>query len=378
MKLIYITNNRLPTLKAHGVQIAKMGEAFSKNRIAFELLYPQRKNFIKEDFFDFYGLKTRFKMTKIWSWDLVGVVPKLGFRLQSLTFAWGVLFYLIKKKYKGVIYSRDPFSALFLSFNKNWKVVFEVHFLPDKIKFYNKFLFKRVYKIIAISQGLKKDLISIGISENKILIAPDGVDLSDFDKVKESKEELRKKLGLPQGKKIIMYTGHLYKWKGVYVLAQAGGLLKKGSVVVFVGGTSKDIQKFKKFIKKKNIKNIILAGYQKTKLIPYYLKSADILVLPNSGNKKISFHYTSPLKLFEYMASGRPVVASSLPSIKEILNENNAIFFKPDNIQDLAQKINLALQNSDLSVNISKQAFFKVKKFTWEKRAQKIIKFINQ
>ncbi|MCD4705451.1 hypothetical protein K8R61_00020, partial [bacterium] len=85
MKLIYITNNRLPTEKAHGIQISKMCEAFVKQGVEIELVCAKRKNKIKKDFFEYYNLKNRFKLTKLKSWDLVGIISHLGFRIQSLT-----------------------------------------------------------------------------------------------------------------------------------------------------------------------------------------------------------------------------------------------------------------------------------------------------
>jgi len=190
MKLIYVANNRLPTEKAHGIQIAKMCEAFVLQNIDLELLCPNRKNHINDDFFEYYNLKNKFKLTKLKSWDLVGKIPRLGFRVQSLTFAINTFFYL--RKYKGIVYSRDQFSALILSFNKNLKVVFEIHSLPEEIKFYHKFFLKKVYKFVAISNGLKKDLVKLGVLENKILVAPDGVDLKEFGNINESKENLTK------------------------------------------------------------------------------------------------------------------------------------------------------------------------------------------
>jgi len=375
MKLIYITNNRLPTEKAHGIQIAKMCESFAKQGVDLELVYPKRRNKIEEDFFGYYNIKKDFKLTKLWCLDLTGIIPKIGFRLQSITFAKSAYLYLLFKKYKGLIYSRDQFSSMFLSLNN--KIVFELHSLPKNIKFHHRYFLKRMYKIIAISQGLKNDLIKLGIPKDKILTAPDGVDLKNFKKIKESKKELRKELDLPFDKKIVLYTGHLYKWKGVYILAQAANDLPGDYLIVFVGGTEHNLGKFKKFIKDNNLKNILLLGHKKNEVIPQYLKSADVLILPNSGKERISSHYTSPMKLFEYMASGVPIVASDLPSIREILNKNNSVLVGADNPGELSNGIKNILQNKELADRISKQAREEVKNYIWEKRAKKILDFIS-
>ena len=116
--------------------------------------------------------------------------------------------------------------------------------------------------------------------------------------------------------------------------------------------------------------------YKEYSQIPYYLKAADVLVLPNSAQDKKSKH-TSPLKLFEYMSSSTPIIASDLKNFREILNDQNAIFFKSDNSQDLAEKIQIILNNENLAQNISQQAFQDVKNYTWQIRAEKIIEFIK-
>ncbi|MEK7072214.1 MAG: glycosyltransferase, partial [Patescibacteria group bacterium] len=210
---------------------------------------------------------------------------------------------------------------------------------------------------------------------DKILVAPDAVDLDQFLDIKESKEELRQKLNLPINKNIIVYTGHLYKWKGVQTLAEASSFLTDHELVVIIGGTDKDILDFKN--KNKDLRNILIIGHLPQYLIPSYLKAADVLVLPNSAKSTISSTYTSPLKLFEYMASQRPIIASDLPSIREILNNGNSVLVEPDNSKKMAENIMLILQNSLLSDKISKQSYNDVQKYSWSKRANSIVNFIK-
>ena len=115
-----------------------------------------------------------------------------------------------------------------------------------------------------------------------------------------------------------------------------------------------------------------MVGHRPHGEIPYWLKAADVLVLPNSGKEDISKYWTSPLKMFEYMASGRPIVASDLPSIREVLNGENAILVEPDNPEKLAGGIKAILQNNQLSDRISIKAVLDVQEYSWTKRVQKI------
>ena len=78
------------------------------------------------------------------------------------------------------------------------------------------------------------------------------------------------------------------------------------------------------------------------------------------------------------MASKRPIVASDLPSIREILNEGNAILVQPDNPQGLAEGIRKVLENKNLAEKISARAFRDVQNYTWQKRAENILEFISQ
>ena len=107
------------------------------------------------------------------------------------------------------------------------------------------------------------------------------------------------------------------------------------------------------------------------------MKAADVLVLPNSGKEKISRIYTSPLKMFEYMAAGVPIVASDLPSIREVLSEKTAFLFEADDARDLAEKIEMVLENKEGAGERARKALKEVKKYNWEERAGKILDFVK-
>jgi len=371
MKLIYIANARIPTEKAHGIQIIKMCEAFSRTNNELELVIPRRINWIKQNPFEYYGVEKNFKIKKVICLDLIPFDKYLGHLalwIESLTFFSFSFFYILFKKVD-IVYTREKFFLAFVFFKKNF--IFEAHAFPNNYFLYSFFL-KRLKAIVVITKELKNLFVKHGISAEKILIAPDSVDLEQFN-IKESKEECRNKLTLPLEKKIVLYSGHLYKWKGVDVLAEASKFLAKHIEIYFIGGTEKHIKDFQNKYLNSNIKVI---GHRPYSEIPYWLKSADILILPNSAKQEISKHWTSPIKLFEYMASKRPIIASDLPSIREILNKNNAFLVEPDSPKKLAEAIKNALENSIFCDKLSKQAFKDVQAYTWQKRTQNILKFI--
>jgi glycosyltransferase involved in cell wall biosynthesis len=373
MTIFYIANARIPTEKAHGIQIMKMCEVFAATGNNVRLILPKRINKIKDDPYVYHGVKRNFIIIKLPCLDFIifdRYINHLGMLIENLTFDLFVLLYILFHK-SDIIYTRDKFLSFFTFFKKN--IIFEAHTSPKKYYLYSHF-FNKLKKTVVITEGLRDLFIEKGIKKEKIIVAPDGVDLEEFN-ISLSKGECREKLNLPLNKKIVLYTGHLYKWKGVDVLAEATEFLSENINVYFVGGIDEDVERFKN--RYGDIKNIKIIGRRSHKEIPYWLKSADILILPNSSKEDISKYWTSPLKLFEYMASGTPIIASDLPSIREILNNSNAALVSPDSPEKLSGVINKIINDEDLCFKISGQAHQDIKKYTWEKRAIKILEFIN-
>ena len=400
MKLIYIATSVIPAKKANSYQVMKMGEAFAREGVDVELLIPVRFGGVREkgDAFEYYNIKNKFKIKKIFSIDLIPlekIIGHLGFWIQNASFTILVSFYLLFRKVD-IIYTRDKFTLFFLALLGKKNLVWEAHSFPKKFSWVYKFILKRLKKLVVISDGLRDEFMSNiegeqtfarvqSYLEKNILVARDAVDLDEFD-VKESQEECRKTVSLgfktqtnvSMNKKIILYTGHLFKWKGVYTLADASKYLDDECEVVVVGGMDKDLENYKNYLRENGLTKVKALGFKNHKEIPYFLKAADVLVLPNSGCEKISSTYTSPMKLFEYMASGRPMVVSDLASLREILSEDEAIFVEPDKARDLAEGIERVLADESLSGRIALNARQKVGQYTWQKRASKILDFITR
>ncbi|TAL49398.1 glycosyltransferase [Patescibacteria group bacterium] len=368
MKLIYIANIRLPTEKAHGIQIMKMCEAFAAQGVGVKLVVPRRKNFIKDDPFLYYGIKRKFKIIKIPCLDLVRW-GKLGFLIESLTF-FEFAFWRFFSAAEAVFYTRDEVAAFYFS-NIGRNVIWESH-RGEKNFIVRRVVKRKKVKLVLITQALKSLYISFGARAKNILVSPDGVDLEPFS-IPIPKQDARKKLGLPVEKRIVLYTGHLYSWKGVDILADAAKNID--AEVFFVGGTREDIESFQR--KYRHIQNIHILGQKLHHEVPLYLKAADVLVLPNSSKDRISQLYTSPMKLFEYMASGTPIISSDLPSLREVLDESMVYFFTPDDPKSLAETVDLVLKNYDEARQKANMALSRVEQYSWRKRAQNILAFIE-
>jgi glycosyltransferase involved in cell wall biosynthesis len=366
-KIYYIANVRLPTEKAHGIQIMEMCQALADLGNEVELWVPKRKNSVRETPFDYYGVEKNFRLRFLPCLDLVRF-GKWGFILESFTFAVSAFGRAILKK--GFFYSRDEVIVVMLKLIGK-KVAWETHmghtnffvWLVDFLK----------TRIVAISEGLRQRYMKKG-EEKRFLVAPDGVNLNKFN-LTLTKEEARMRLGLESDKKIILYSGHLYNWKGVGTLAEAARQAHNNWQFFFIGGSDKHIGDFRK--RYAGTENIHVLGRKPLSEIPFYLKAADVLVLPNSAQEDISRLYTSPMKLFEYMASGTPIVASDLPSLREVLNEERAYFFQADSAESLVSTIGKVMDNEGEAAEKASKAHERVQNYTWEKRSRKILEFIS-
>lgn len=366
MNILYIANIRLPTEKAHGIQIMKMCEAFARVGHTVKLVVPTRHNHIKETPFKYYGVDSVFAIKTLPIPDFVHI-GKIGFLVSLFTFS---IFTTLTKSFwsTDIVYSRDAL-VLFCYLLLGRKIIYEAHTKPSLVA---RFVAHRVHKIVVISKALRAEYIAIGIDKKDVIVATDAVDTSLFS-ISQSRFSLRKELSVPTSTKIVMYTGHLYARKGAEVLVNTA-IHFPYIQFYFVGGTADDIARFN--LEWKDRTNIHIVGHVLPTEVPKYLRLADILVIPNSNKSKDSSVFTSPMKLFEYMASGTPIVASDVQSIREILTNEDATFFTPDDTHALAEAIKAVFSDEKTAQEKAKNALQKAKKYTWDKRAKYLTKQI--
>lgn len=386
-KLIYFANIKTPSTKARSLQVVKSCEAFALNGLDVELVVPGRANQPRGDPFDYYGARRNFEIAElpIAGWFNWLFLPKRAvFYLKSLNFGLSAAHYARKHNVENsIFYSRD-FMVLFFLCLFGLKPIAEIHdYRSRKPRWLVNYVLKNSIKIVTNSEGTLGLLLNhySSIQRSKFLAVPNGVDLEFFN-IKDTKEEARRKLDLPLGKKIIAYIGRLEtvgKEKGVNVLLEAFKILNTkyqilDTFLCIVGGPNLLAEKYKTQYGKDD-DGIVFTGQVAYKEIPLYLKAVDIVVVPLPRNQHAIT--TSPIKLFEFVAAGKAIVASDLPSLRQYLDENSVMFFEPENPEDLASKVGFLLKNPDFSVKIARQAYQDSKKYTWLSRAEKVIKFIR-
>ncbi len=349
MKILYATYARLPTRKAYGYQIVKTCEALASRGEVVVLVAVSSNGSTAEDIYQMYGVKTKFDIHMIRIPKLYWL-GKIGFWISEFIFAMRVKGYFHKESVE-IVYSRDELPLLLA---------------PGNI-----FAAYEAHTFFTITHGLKGFYQKKGVSAKLMSVVPDAVDISVF-RNPDSLRKCRKRLKISEAKKIVTYAGHLYPEKGAHLLAESCQYISGDDVDVYiVGGLLSDRQSFQKTYGGHSRLHII--GYRSSQEIPLWLCASDILVLPNIGSSRVSAEFTSPLKLFEYMASGRPIIASRVPAIREILTDQDATFFNPGDELDLAAKIRFVFDHPAEALSKAKCAQAKAASYTWEFRAKKII-----
>src|SRR3989344_4486358 len=380
MKLIYIANARIPTEKAHGYQISMMCESFASLGLKVELVLPTKRNRIKNDLFSFYNINKNFEVRKIKSPDFIGIWPKLGkisFWLQNIFFSIAILFTKFEKD--AIFYTRGA-AIVFILRLRGKKVFFESHRLSNDSLVYRILLGKKT-KIISLTHGAKEVYIKSDFLKNNIIVAPDAVDLQVFGNglsVEEARRRVNSSLA-SRNKKIIGYFGSFKTMgedKGLREIIKAIEGLSRDISLLAVGGLGTELQFYEKEAEKTLGKDrAVFRPSVPRKELSLLEESCDILLMPFPDTVHYRF-FMSPLKMFEYMASRRPIVATGLPSIREVLSESRAVLVPPGDTERLKEAIKYLLNNPEIGQKLADNAFTAVKEYTWHKRAEKIYQFM--
>lgn len=364
MKIRYAMNAKIPTPRAHGLQVMKTCEALAHLGADVELVVPKRHNTITTDPFVYYAIKPIFKITYLPTIEFVWKGISYAFALQTFVFTLSLARYLSQKTDGAYLYVRGEIGWMLPLISKV-AFVWENHIRARKPASEARAV-RSAKGVVVVTKQYSEDLIrDYGLQSAMVLVAPDAADLEQFGPSFD-KSEARQKLNLPLDKKLILYVGSDLPWKGLHVLREASLLLPKDYEVVFVGPIeSKGSSRKEGF-----------AGSRPHKEIPLWLSAADALVLTGDANSDTARHYTSPMKLFEYMAARRPIVATDLPSFRDIISEESAILVRPGDPQALAEGIVSAVGDPASGARVA-AAWKAVQDYSWEKRAERILTFIR-
>lgn len=366
MDLYYVAPCRtsFPSMSASSIHMIKMCEAYADLGYRVFLVLSETEVGEKE-IKKYYGVKKDFNIIKI-------KVPKS--KVGNVFYIIKSLFFLINKR--SFVFVGRSVGVLSLLSLLGKKVTLDIHgpvwnfnkldyFLFRKAVFFNRF-----YKVTVNSYALKKMYLEKGILNNdEILVAYNGSDfLSGFDR-KDGVKNIA-----VDDKINVGYFGGLYKGRGIDLILDLACVLDDFHFHFF-GGSESEISKFKC-----DLINVTFHGHVKHSDVAYYRAQCDILLAPYSSNGVAvaggggdSSEYMNPIKIIEYMASGKAIVVSDLPVLKEILDSDSALFAKPDDLNSWRDAL-IKLKNNNLRKKIGDNAQKKfLQGLTWKERAKKLI-----
>lgn len=383
MRIAYFADVRFPLERANGIQTMETCFALSERGHSVDLIVRPDSHAPAQDPFAFYGLPPSARL-RIERAPVSG--PATVRRLGYLAFAIGRS---MGRTRADILMTRDlgvASAILRLPRAMRPPLVYESHgyapdvaaALPDLVATATRptpakiqRLAKREAQVwqladgyVTITSALREELERRYGARGRIAIVPDGVRAS------RRPPQPRKE----PSRRVAAYAGHLYAWKGVDVLLEALALMPDVRGLI-VGGhrAEPDLARTTSLADRLGLAGrVTFTGLVEPALVADLLSRADVLILPNTASA-ISTRFTSPLKLFEYMAAGRPIVASDLPSIREILRDGeNALLVEPGNASALAAAVQRVLADPELAAALARAALDQVPAYSWERRAQRL------
>ncbi len=177
----------------------------------------------------------------------------------------------------------------------------------------------------------------------------------------------------------VVYAGQLYPWKGVDVLVQAFARLNRGELVI-VGGLQgeRDFDRVQSLAKSLNLGNRVrFLGSLPQKEVAAQLAPATVVVAPFLKSAMTSEH-TSPIKAFEAMAAGRPLLISDTSASREIVEHGRTgILVSPGNVEAWAEALERVLSDRSLQMTLARAAYEKASHYSWARRAERIEEFLG-
>jgi glycosyltransferase involved in cell wall biosynthesis len=275
-----------------------------------------------------------------------------------------------------IVYTWVPQSAVYALLHR-LPVIIELHDLPAGAIgpwWHRLFLWipgcKRIMVITrALRDALEKQY-GKRIQPENVIIAPNGIEPERFEDL-PSPQEARRQLGLADVPTVVC-TGHLYAGRGVELFVELARTVRDAQFI-WAGGNPEDVAAWKE--RAVHLRNLTFTGFIPNDRLPLYQAAADLLLMPygrvigiSSGGGN-SAAISSPLKMFEYLAAGRAIIASDLPVFREVLNERNAVFCAPEDVPAWAASVRALLDDPARRERMGAQAKVDSLHYSWVERA---------
>ena len=376
MKIAVITNSRIPSLTANSIQAMKVAQALMQLGNEIRMFAPRETNLIsREALLSHYGLRIAPRL------DLLPSEKKFR-RLDFIVHAQRAA----KQFNADLIYTWLPQSAV-LGLRSGYPVVLEMHAdVAGRMGAWwlRQFWNARGKKVMTVTTSALRNALErstmIQFKDESLLVAPNGVELEKYAGL-PNPPEARLQLNLPEGL-TVGFTGHIYPGRGADLLFELARQMLQVNFL-WVGGTPELVDFWRGKLTDARMTNVTMTGFVQHEIIPLYQAASDILLMPYSSSISASSgqdiaEVINPMKMFEYMASSRAIVSADLPSIREVLNDANAVFVETGDLEIVSEKwkaeIESLLADDARRQRLAAQARKDVEQLTWMKREERVVK----
>ncbi|MGA2655273.1 MAG: glycosyltransferase family 4 protein [Gammaproteobacteria bacterium] len=371
MNIIIAPASPIPSLAANSIQAIKMSEALSNlgHKVTLVTKKSKQETPAMADPFKYYGIEPNFKFVKVISFS-----GKLGILMHGIIVS--ALAYLQRAD---VVYTRCIFTAV-IAVHLGQTVIFERHDSFDHLPAKRKKMFQALLKnrnlnaLVVISQPLANHLCErFDVPQDKIIVAPSGAGV-----IPDSKEA--PPFMKTEGRPVVGHIGHLYKGRGTDLIISLARLMP-GVDFHIIGGTPEDIAYWK--IQANNLNNLFFHDYINPAKVPSFMQNCDILIAPydkdrieTAGGGGNIAQWISPMKIFNYMSSGKPIICSDLTVLHEILENNQTALLCPSgDVAAWKAAVQRLCDDPIFAEKIGQKAKEKfIANYTWEKRVEAVFK----
>jgi glycosyltransferase involved in cell wall biosynthesis len=369
MKLAYLSSSAIPSTSANSLQVMKMCQALTAEG-ATVVLYapPAQTDTTRKELERDYGISMRFALRRIQTMALFG---RRGLAMMAIRAA--------RAEKCDVIYTRGVDFAWW-SVAAGFPTLLELHQPPSGLLgpfFFDGFLRSPFGRLAMISDPLKENIRRAypSLRDNSILIAPDAVDLERYARFPTA-HEARSQLGLPPGDFTAGYFGSLVPGRGLDLIARLAERLPQITFML-CGGSPDQVDNRRESNRSANVHWM---GHIPHADVPLHQAACDALLMPYERKVTVqgkgdTSDTMSPMKLYEYMASGRLILASDLPALRVILNSSNSVLLPPADVDCWAQALQSAVSDPHFGARLGARAKQDVSPFTWSNRARSILQF---
>ncbi|GEM_PF-1707373 len=373
MRILILLNSRYPTHKAYGIQVETVARGFAEEGAEIGIAYPRRS----------HEAPTPLPGIQYFPFGpfLVLHFPRL-FNVLRLIGMVGVGV-VLRSFQPDVVITNDPVQAAFLP--SPWRVIWDLHDVPDPKRFTRRWLVRRIMKRasgIISTNDLKITRLKKFVTHlPPIITLPNPITFDPQVYRAIDRRVARQQLRIVEDECAVVYAGQLYDWKGVDTLIQAAKFLHDDKMTIhIIGGQGQDLMRCQKLAERlpEPHTSVIFHGLKSPSEIPYWLRAADVVVIPNSGKFRVSVEDTNPLKLYEALAAGAATVVSDLPSIREVLKgyDDAVAWSLPDDPAMLAQKIKELYEDPE-RVDELRERSQQIPLLRGDERAKRVMQFFH-